>query len=455
MHALTRYFYASSCPDRVHALLRVVPALLALDIAATMLGHGARYGVSDFNVAHFHLLDQLLPTPTPALYVGDLILCAVLGLAQALSGQPLRGPLLAICCGYTLSWSSSMLDSYQHHYFISLLLFCCLWLPDPRSRSTPHDQADLPPQSPTARWGGFPLLCVTTALLYAFAAWAKVDDAWLHGHTLLRSDRHAALELPQRAIMAVTGLPEADASAWLATAVIPLEALLALAYLLAPLRCQHPDSRALALLSWLAFCGALALHIGIERMGLRIGLFSYYMLALAVICLGPRAPLAYFTRGTAWLTTKMRPWLDDLRQERTARVVTSAVTLCVAGLLTYIGQAFDLPGALAAHLLLAGGLCIYGLVGLYNPRLRGQPQGRATFYPLPGVLCVALGSVVFWCMASLSHAQFDYYRFQAGDLKRRGELRAALDNYQHAERYAPEGRSRVRQMRKLRQQLAD
>ena len=30
---------------------------------------------------------------------------------------------------YTFSWSMSMLDSYQHHYFVSLVLLCLAFFP--------------------------------------------------------------------------------------------------------------------------------------------------------------------------------------------------------------------------------------------------------------------------------------------------------------------------------------
>ena len=30
---------------------------------------------------------------------------------------------------YTYSWSMSMLDSYQHHYFVSLILLCMIFFP--------------------------------------------------------------------------------------------------------------------------------------------------------------------------------------------------------------------------------------------------------------------------------------------------------------------------------------
>src|SRR5215510_6447328 len=97
-----------------------------------MIGHAGRYGVDGFNVAHFGWLDALMPTPTAALYVGVLLGTGLLALAAALSG-PRRPALAALFLLYTFSWSMSMLDSYQHHYFVSSVLLCLVFFPQLRA----------------------------------------------------------------------------------------------------------------------------------------------------------------------------------------------------------------------------------------------------------------------------------------------------------------------------------
>ena len=50
-----------------------------------MVGHAGRYGADGFNVAHFALLDAYQSLPTPELYIGVLIMVAILG--WALDGE--------------------------------------------------------------------------------------------------------------------------------------------------------------------------------------------------------------------------------------------------------------------------------------------------------------------------------------------------------------------------------
>ncbi len=114
---------------RPYLLLRLTLVLLAFDCFLDLVPHGGRYGVGNFNVAHFHWMDAVLPTPSPALYLGTLIVSGVLALAMAL--RPYRPGLAVLFGAYTYAWSMSMLDSYQHHYLISLLLFSCIFLPLP------------------------------------------------------------------------------------------------------------------------------------------------------------------------------------------------------------------------------------------------------------------------------------------------------------------------------------
>jgi hypothetical protein len=126
--ALERFFFGEIAAVRPWLLLRGLLVLLALDCVIDLVPHGARYGASGFNVAHFAWLDVIAPMPTAALYVGLLFACALLALTQALAG-PSRLGLATLAVLYTYAWAASLLDAYQHHYLISLLLLSAVFFP--------------------------------------------------------------------------------------------------------------------------------------------------------------------------------------------------------------------------------------------------------------------------------------------------------------------------------------
>ena len=75
-------------------------------------------------------MDALLPVPTPGIYVGTLLFVGLLAFVLAVGPFSRRGLALLFVL-YTYAWTMSMLDSYQHHYLISLLLFSCIFFPAP------------------------------------------------------------------------------------------------------------------------------------------------------------------------------------------------------------------------------------------------------------------------------------------------------------------------------------
>ncbi|HEY2734431.1 MAG TPA: hypothetical protein VGI70_10630, partial [Polyangiales bacterium] len=134
MNPFDRYFHARFRGVRAYAFSKLFLGMVALDTFLLMIGHAGRYGVDGFNVAHFRWLDRLMPVPSAALYVGVLLLTGLLALSIALSGShPIA--LFALFLLYTFSWSMSMLDSYQHHYFVSSILLCLVFFPN----SSAHD----------------------------------------------------------------------------------------------------------------------------------------------------------------------------------------------------------------------------------------------------------------------------------------------------------------------------
>ncbi|MBX3248247.1 MAG: HTTM domain-containing protein [Myxococcales bacterium] len=125
---IPRYFFGYVDSVRPWLAQRLVLLLLAFDCWIELIPHAGRYGFGDFNVAHFALLDVLQPLPSPGTYIGAVVLAGTLALVQALT-RPTRAGLGLACAAYTYAWAMSMLDSYQHHYLLSLVLFAMVFFP--------------------------------------------------------------------------------------------------------------------------------------------------------------------------------------------------------------------------------------------------------------------------------------------------------------------------------------
>jgi hypothetical protein len=149
--AFESYFHAPVAAARAYLFSRLFLVLVALDAWTLMIGHAGRYGVDGFNVAHFAWLDAILPQPTAAMYVGVLLATGLLALALALGGTR-RVALAGLFLLYTISWAMSMLDSYQHHYFVSSVLLCLVFFPELRASDVhpPLTPAPLNSPPPTA-----------------------------------------------------------------------------------------------------------------------------------------------------------------------------------------------------------------------------------------------------------------------------------------------------------------
>ena len=110
--------------------------VVAFDLLVLMIERGARYGLNNvaFNVPHFRWLDSFhrmflsSGVPDATFYVAVLVITSFLAFCLVLGGH--RSWLMAIVCGlYTYAWSMSRLDSYLHHYMLSLILFCMIFFP--------------------------------------------------------------------------------------------------------------------------------------------------------------------------------------------------------------------------------------------------------------------------------------------------------------------------------------
>jgi hypothetical protein len=355
--------------DRHHlALVRLALfAVLAVD-AFLQLHHAPRYGAGEFNVAHFRWLP--LPAPDRAvMVVVNLLLVHLFTLAAFGAGTRLVVPLAAAVYGY--GYFSSQLDSYQHHYLVAMLLVCASFVPwharEPRVRS----------------WA-LRLVTVQLAILYLWAAIAKLDPLWLDGTTLQRQIGKPWLR------------DVADRIGWdvVAAQILAVELGLAAAWLW---RRSWP---------YVAVVG-IAFHVAVEVAGFRIGLFSYVMIAIYLLMI-PQAIAAQPGRAAARLAAK---WPIEPRTAIVIGAGALSLALMVAPALWLISYV-----PFSAVVLVATGLVAIAAFMLR----RDWTVGAAHL----GAFALVLG------LGRGTDQVFDYYRLWAGTTSRLGDTHAARRLYE-------------------------
>lgn len=504
---------------RPYLAMRAVLWILAVDVWSTHLGAAWRYGTAGFNVAHFGWMDALLPIPTGVAYVGMLALVSAGAAAAASMQRPPRALVLGVALLYLWGWSSSMHDSYQHHYMLSwvLLTFVAVpwhgaselfgppsrgrtaegtgWLASAGFSTLPHG-----PIPRTHAWGPR-LVTLLPAVVYAYTAVSKLEPEWRSGDAL-RSLTHGGEGMePMFDLLARFGLSSDDAWPFLGATTIGIQVVVSCAYLLAPLsdldiseEKSAVRGRAIgflfgvaaplvigglllvtrldvgqrlsggALLGGLVLLGlagralgnerapgtalltgvargvgtvglfaAIAFHLGAEHMGLEIGWFSYYMIALALVFF---LPAQWVGAVVAVVTAIPREIEATLRERPWGPVADLGVAMVGAMALAWLGDVARVPGAFGALVLAGGVLLALGVLGMMRPPLRRF-----------GVEA-ACGAIVVAALASysLQHTaeRFDYFRFAGGDFRRRNEVQAALSAYREALDLAPaEERARI------------
>lgn len=387
--------------------------LLAFDLWLVMPSHGGRYGVGEFNVAHFGWLDAIQPLPSPAIYVGLLLGLGVLAFSIAVADGP-RWMRAVLFGGYTWAWSMSMLDSYQHHYLLSLLLLSLIWTGSDTAGEL-KEQGLSKSQKPDP---AHVMLTTSCAIVYIFTAITKLAPDWRSGEALRRiAGGNEAIG----ALRGALGL-EGD-SFWptLALLTITLQLLCSTAFIMAGQRSRFQSRRSQILISLLGLA-PLTFHIGAESLGLKIGWFSYYMVALTLVLFSPPQLLHSAAIWFAPMTRFFRELHEELPRGLVAVIIISGLSLC------YFGHEVDLPGSQNAMIVLAvfvaGVSCaaiVRGKSGPWWPRLLG----------------VLAGGLLMWTSIAGSSVRFDYYRYVGGDMRRRGQLEQSLQAYIRANRYAP------------------
>ena len=405
---------------RVWAVERLVYGLLAFDLWLEMASHASRYGAGGLNVAHFQWLDAVQVLPDASTYLAVILASGVLSLALCLGvgGRGARWTLFGL---YTYGWAMSQLDSYQHHFFLSIVLFHFA-LADP--------DAEPQPSGDGCAWG-YQLLLASIAIVYAYTGLSKTEEAWLMGDVLVRINASGGKLAPFLSWAQGAGL-SAETFWWLGGhSVVVAQWIIVGGYL----SVFFDPRRRRRSTGWLTYAGlvtAVAFHGGAEYLELRVGWFSYYMVILAVVMLGPAAP---------WRV------LNRLR-ERCSGVVSgaferSAVLVPVLSALGVLVAAW----ASAALVDLPSGAAV-GITGIAVTVYAWWRHGDRRSIGLTGAKVICVMVLAALCLTQ-SNVHYDFYRLLGGDLVRRGEPMEALDAYGLANTWAPSGEGRQSKVQKI------
>ncbi|MGH7846259.1 MAG: HTTM domain-containing protein [Candidatus Binatia bacterium] len=444
-----RYWFAPVAAVRPYLLVKAVLLLLAFDVWLLRVTNGAQFALEDFNVAHFYWLDVVQPVFTPPVYTGLLLSTGMFALYCALMGAN-RIALALLALSYTYSWAVSMLDGYQHHYFLSLVLLACVFFPRLRAQdfyqTKPADAGDarIPlgaSTTPTRRvsaWG-YVLLGVNVAIVYFFTAITKgTDERFLNGEIIRQLSGKKQLLQPLETWLIEVGVSSDAFWQALAIGTISLEIFLAVAYLLS-VKQDGVRRRWLKILSRLGLVAIIVFHgLGNELLfALRIGWFSYYMIALGCVYFLPESILWPLGRILTWPALRFSDmWSSltaalDRRSARLTSCLNVVFAFTGAAAISIIGFALDLPGATTVCLLLA-----FSLVTIAVASLPLRRQREAMRYVFGGSLAVGL----MWTSITLSMVRFDYYDRVGAFHQYRGDRQAAIEAYEKAIRYVPIGR---------------
>ncbi len=384
--------------------------LLAID-AFLQMSHAPRYGAGGFNVQH--LPGAPLPEPGRAsITFVHAALCLIFGLiAQGVLPRLLL-PLATTLYGW--AYFSSQLDAYQHHYLVWLLLLLACFVPrapDGHGRIT--------------SWA-VRLILVQLAIVYLWAAISKMTPLWLDGSALFIQVADGDV----RELIGKIGFGTA------AKGVLLAELALAATVWW---RAGWPAALALG----------IGLHVGVELVGLEIGLFSYLMFAVYLLVV-PDSVFVSIERGAG-------PWVRA-RLERVPRLggwlfgMVMLATVAIA-----IPLPFGLPVALGFVLLVGA------WASAPRDRLKGWAFGLAALVPLAvdARTETAADYYRYWAgtarrMENQKEARrayngllevdpsSEYAHYHLGNLERaQGNLKAALDHYTAARKSAAPGNHRA------------
>lgn len=513
MTAFDRYFHGDHGAARVVMFEKSFLALLALDTWMLMIGHAGRYGAGAFNVAHFAWLDAALPVPTPAFYIGVLTLTGLLALAILLAGHT-RLALAALVVLYTFSWSMSMLDSYQHHYFVSLVLVCLVFFPKV-SATDVHPAAPAPPAAgklkpkkqreldrmralETSGWMYVAALGGAVAMAVAIGPDQRPWLAFLMfaGAVAIATSLRPMVRAAGPALASGFGQPLLCATIGILytfTAIAKMDAHWVAGHTMRAISKAESTYAGLAEFAvrlgfdreafWSAFSTSvipveLAIACGYflaavqDRPELRrfrwlgVGAWALAM-SLHVGAEAMGLDIGWFSYYMMLLACVLLLPLGAV--DRLATLWTWPARALSAGLADFAGENEKLRGPVTLALAAAVGV-VFGMIG-HMLDLPGTLTacGLAALAMFAAVVVLVVrgdaaaarrwilasggAAACMWLAITIGPARYEYYRFLGGDLRRRGEPAAALEAYLKAERYAREGESRADKIKELKQQL--
>lgn len=437
---------------RINLLRVFLFGLVGID-AFLQISHAPRYGAGGFNVSHLPWLDTWLPLPGPALMLFVFLLQSYLAFRIA-AGQADRLSLGLLATLFGGGYFISQVDSYQHHYLLFLILGVALVVPWRAARSSP-------PRVLLPSWG-LKLITVQISFLYLWAAIAKMDPLWLAGSTLsMQVHDDVTRELIVRA-GAKLGLGVDQTWSMMSWTVMVGELLVALGWQLKRFR-------------WFTFLLGLSFHVGVELLGYKIGLFSYFMMALYVLML----PEGVMTRLGDWLTPAEGGPNPIQVRRRWGMLVSGLWTPLLVLTLEQPNYTLFLTAGMFLYYALAPRPALLWEIGFFDPDREGpSPRCLAIFgmacaggtflfwkflpisdvrYVMGGLLVVALlgerrgpvgreGRAVIHLLACgmvigvhlLTYQVRDYYRYMGGDARRRGELVLAREAYSRVTQISPD-----------------
>ncbi|TNE90165.1 MAG: hypothetical protein EP330_08895 [Deltaproteobacteria bacterium] len=359
------------------------------------LEHAPRYGAGGFNVPHFDVLTAL---PVPSRHAMVVLLLVQFALALRVAfGLGQRVTVWALTAVYGYTYFISQLDSYQHHYmvFLFLVLMSLVDWESERPRTWPVH-----------------LVIVQTCIVYFWAGVTKVHPLWTDGTLLgMQVGRDFAEQVP-----IISSFGAERGMMLMANYAMCMEFGVPLLILWAGLA---PDGRLRETIGWLAVLIGLPLHAGIEFAGLKIGLFSYMMMAFYLLVVPDR-----FYR-----------WLDTVAGGLGAvatRLLAQMEVPPLRDVYFVVGLAFT--GLAVWHLPLeftgAAALAVSAVALASEWPVRPGRAQRAITH-------VLVGLTVLYAAAS-SETMRKYWYYLGGDARRRGDVTLAIYGYSNTAAVDPE-----------------
>ncbi len=410
---------------RLTAFRVVFFGLLAFDLWVLMVPHAPRHADGAFNVSHVPFLDVVLPAPNAvgmtALYLvaGFLAMRIALGLATRVS-------IVALTILYSVAYFWSQVDSYQHHYLICLLLLLSCFVPFDHTPGL--DRARKPSEPASVRSWAARLIYVQVSIVYFFTATTKVDEHWLNGWALEKIIQVEWVRDFYAATNEALGWSDLGAYAFVAHAIMIWQFFVAVAFL-------FPKLRPAACLTGPMF------HILVELIDLKIGWFSYYMIGIYYLLLFPDTWFLAIAKPARGLGERLGALFDELV---TKREEASVYVACGVAGLSFVAVAL-LPLEGAVYAAVACGVA--SLVALWP---RAELPSTSPLVRAAAHLAIAVAMLATF---HATDATYDYYRFWAGDLARRGQLEQAAQMYERANAARPNEPARHFQLARVYERL--